>query len=166
MENFRTINTTLVILMKDNKVLLGQKKRGFAKGTFNGIGGKQDPGETIEQAMIRETQEEIGVTPIQYELIGKIHFDVYYKGERVNMNLNIYKSEMFDGVPVETEEMIPTWFERKNIPFDKMLQDDRLWWPYLLENKKFVGDVIFDKDLVMQSHKFQEVLNFEDEQNL
>ena len=90
MENLRTINTTLVILMKDGKVLLGKKKRGFATGTFNGIGGKQDEGETIEQAMIRETQEEIGVTPIEYELMGKIYFDVYYKGERVNMNLNIY----------------------------------------------------------------------------
>ena len=166
MENLRTINTTLVILMKDNKVLLGQKKRGFAKGTYNGIGGKQDPGETIEQAMIRETQEEIGVTPIEYELMGKIHFDVYYKGERVNMYLNIYKSEVFDGEPVETEEMIPSWFERDSIPFEKMLQDDRLWWPYLLDDKKFIGDVKFDENLVMQYHKFEEIVNFEKELNL
>lgn len=166
MENLRTINTTLVILMKDNKVLLGQKKRGFAKGTYNGIGGKQDLGETIEQAMIRETQEEIGITPVEYELMGKIHFDVYYKGERVNMYLNIYKSEVFDGEPVETEEMIPSWFERNSIPFDKMLQDDRLWWPYLLDDKKFVGDVKFDENLVMQYHKFEEIVNFEKELNL
>ena len=166
MENLRTINTTLVILMKDDEVLLGEKKRGFAKGTFNGIGGKQDPGETIEQAMIRETQEEIGVTPIEYELMGKIHFDVYYKGERVNMYLNIYKSEVFDGEPVETEEMIPTWFKRENIPFEKMLQDDKLWWPYLLSDKKFVGDVKFDENLVMQNHKFEVVKNFEKECNL
>ena len=73
---------------------------------------------------------------------------------------------MFDGVPVETEEMIPTWFERKNIPFDKMLQDDRLWWPYLLDDKKFVGDVKFDENLVMQYHKFEEIVNFEKELNL
>ena len=90
MEELRKINTTLVLILKNDKILLGEKKRGFAKGTINGIGGKPDPGETIEQAMIRETQEEIGVTPLSYELIGKINFNVWYKGEHVNMFLSIY----------------------------------------------------------------------------
>ena len=76
----KTLNTTLLLIFKDNKVLLGEKKRGFAKGTLNGIGGKQDPGETNEQAMVRETQEEIGVTPIDYRHIGEIYFDMWYKG--------------------------------------------------------------------------------------
>ena len=62
--------------------------------------------------------------------------------------------------------MIPIWFEINSIPFDKMLQDDKLWWPYLLDNKKFVGDVKFDKNLVMQYHKFEEVDKFEDEKCL
>ena len=82
----KILNTTLLLIFKDNKVLLGEKKRGFAKGTLNGIGGKQDPGETNEQAMVRETQEEIGVTPIDYRLIGEIFFDTWYKGEHVNMH--------------------------------------------------------------------------------
>ncbi len=160
MEELRTINTTLVLLVKENQVLLGEKKRGFAKGTLNGIGGKQDPGETIEQAMIRETQEEIGVTPVKFELIGKIHFDVWYKGERVNMYLNIYISTVFDGEPIETDEMIPHWFNFDTIPYEKMLQDDLLWMPMALKGKKFVGDVKFDKDLKMLSHKFEEVKDF------
>ena len=78
MEELRTINTTLVLIFKDNKVLLGEKKRGFAKGTLNGIGGKQDPGESIDQAMVRECQEEIGVTPVDYSKIGKIHFNLWH----------------------------------------------------------------------------------------
>lgn len=57
MEELKKINATLTLFMKDDKILLGEKKRGFAKGTLNGIGGKQDPGETIEQAMIRECYE-------------------------------------------------------------------------------------------------------------
>lgn len=44
MEQLKVLNTTLVLIRKDNKVLLAEKKRGFAKGTYNGIGGKQDPG--------------------------------------------------------------------------------------------------------------------------
>lgn len=161
MENLRTINTTLVLLRKENKILLGQKKRGFAKGTFNGIGGKQDQNETIEQAMIRECQEEIGATPIEYELRGKIIFDVYYKGEHVNMPLYIYNCTSFSGEIVETEEMIPEWFDLDKIPFDKMLQDDLLWYEYFLADKKFVGKVKFDPNMTMLEHHFEEVKNFD-----
>lgn len=56
MEELRTLNTTILIIEKQNKILLGKKKRGFAQGVFIGIGGKQDANETIDQTMIRETQ--------------------------------------------------------------------------------------------------------------
>ncbi len=161
MEKLKTINTTLCLIIRDGKVLLGQKKRGFAKGTFNGIGGKQDPGETIEQAMIRETQEEIGVTPINFEQMGFIHFDMWYKGEHANMYLWIYVSKDFEGEIVETEEMKPQWFKLDKIPFDKMLEDDKLWYHYIIDNKKFFGKVKFNQNLEMQYNKFDVVDNFE-----
>ena len=97
MNSLKTTNTTLTIIKQGNKILLGEKKRGFAKGTLNGIGGKQDPGETIEQAMIRETEEEIGVTPTHYYQAGKIKFDVFYKGERQNLVMYIYLCDKFTG---------------------------------------------------------------------
>ena len=53
--------TTLCLLIKDNKILLPIKKRGFGKGKNNGVGGKLEDGETELEAMIRETKEEIGV---------------------------------------------------------------------------------------------------------
>lgn len=157
----KKLNTTLVLIFKDGKMLLGEKKRGFAKGTLNGIGGKQDPGESIEQAMIRETQEEIGVTPIDYELAGQINFDVFYKGERVDMFLSIYTCTKVEGEIVETEEMIPNWYDVNNLPYERMLQDDILWYDYVLHGKKFVGNVKFDDDMHMLSHKFEEVKSFE-----
>ena len=157
MEELRTLNTTLTVFFKDNKILLGEKKRGFAKGTWNGIGGKQDEGETIDEAMIRECQEEIGVTPIDYVLIGKIHFDVWYKGERVNMYMHVYTCTKFDGEIIETEEMLPKWYDIDKIPYEKMLADDLLWMPMALEGKQFVGDVKFDKDMKMLSHDFKEI---------
>jgi len=57
---------TLLFLIKDDQILLAMKKRGFGAGRFNGVGGKVEPGETIEQALIRESQEEINVTPIEF----------------------------------------------------------------------------------------------------
>ena len=39
------------------EVVLGQKKRGWMVGIWNGYGGKLEPGETVEQAAARELQE-------------------------------------------------------------------------------------------------------------
>ena len=71
------LETTLSLLKKDNKILLGMKKRGFGEGKYNGVGGKLKENETPEIAMIRETQEEINVTPTKYEKVGIIEFDEY-----------------------------------------------------------------------------------------
>lgn len=152
MEELKILNTTILIIEKENKILLGQKKRGFAKGVFIGIGGKQDSNETITQTMIRETQEEIGVTPTEYSKVGVIYFDTYYKGEHVNLVLNIYKATDFAGEPVETDEILPMWFDKKNIPYDKMLEDDIVWMEIVLAGKCVTGKVVFDENLKMQSN--------------
>lgn len=61
------IRRTLLFLIKDDHVLLAMKKRGFGAGNWNGVGGKIEAGESIEQALVRECQEEIGVTPISWK---------------------------------------------------------------------------------------------------
>lgn len=53
--------TTLLIIKKENKILLARKKRGFGLGKWNGIGGKIEENETPEQAVIREIKEEFMV---------------------------------------------------------------------------------------------------------
>ena len=163
MNKLKTITATLLLVRKNNKILLGQKKRGFAKGSFNGFGGKQEPGESIEHAMIRETQEEAGITPIDYSLIGYIYFDTWYKGEHVNMDLYIYTCSKYHGKVIETDEMIPFWFDETNIPYDQMLADDQLWLPLALLNKKFVGGVVFDENMNMLDQYFEEVESLEDQ---
>ncbi len=35
----KIINTTLALLVKEDRILLALKKRGFAKNKYNGIGG-------------------------------------------------------------------------------------------------------------------------------
>ena len=54
------IRRTLLFLQKGDQILLAMKKRGFGAGRWNGVGGKLEAGEDIEEAAIRECQEEIG----------------------------------------------------------------------------------------------------------
>ena len=63
------LETTLCLLRKNNKILLAVKKRGFGEGKYNGVGGKIEKGETPDQAMVRETSEEISVIPTKYEKV-------------------------------------------------------------------------------------------------
>ncbi|MEM6822896.1 MAG: NUDIX domain-containing protein, partial [Verrucomicrobiota bacterium] len=53
----------LCFVFRDDEVLLIEKKRGLGAGKINGPGGKIDPGETALESAIRETQEEVGITP-------------------------------------------------------------------------------------------------------
>ena len=148
MEKRKQLNTTLALIMNRDNVLMGQKKRGFAQGTFNGIGGKQDPGETIEQAMIRETQEEIGVTPTNPTLVGNIDFEnINYKGEHVNINLSVYICDGYKGEIQETDEMIPYWFDKNHLPYEQMLPDDVLWFPMVFENGFIKGKITYDDNM-------------------
>ena len=67
--------TTLVLIVEESRALLGMKKRGFGVGKWNGFGGKVEPNETVNDAAIREIQEEAGITPLDMKQIGLMAFD-------------------------------------------------------------------------------------------
>ena len=142
----RKIRTTLLYIIKDNKILLAEKKRGFGVGKLNGVGGKIENDESIEQAMLRETMEEIGVKPIDFEQRAIIHFDLFYKGEKEKEDTYVFVASNYIGELIETEEMKPKWFELKNLPFEKMFSDERLWLNSLIEGKKFEANIILDEN--------------------
>ena len=65
---------TLMFVIRDGQVLLIHKKRGLGKGKVNGPGGRIDPGETPEQCVVRECQEELLITPKNIEYCGQHKF--------------------------------------------------------------------------------------------
>ncbi len=134
--------TTLLLLLQDDRILLAMKKRGFGAGRWNGVGGKVEPHETIEQAMVRECQEEIGVTPLDYEKVA-LHDFVFPDGT-TDMQVHTFVSRNWQGDPVETQEMAPQWFNLADIPYDNMWQDDRHWLPQVLAGQKLHTRFTFD----------------------
>lgn len=149
----KLIPTTLLLIIKDGKILLARKARGFATGKLNGVGGKQEKGETIYQTMIRETQEEISVTPKDYEMVGVIEFFEWNKGHEEKDIMHIFIAHDFDGVPTKSDEMDPMWFDVDNIPYHDMFPDDRTWLPRVLAGEKLYGTFAFDEDFNLLHHE-------------
>lgn len=136
----------LCFIVKDGRVLLIRKKRGLGAGKINGPGGKLEPGETALVSAIRETQEEIGVTPLRLEERGVLHFQF---ADGYSLHCAVFLAPDFDGEPIETAEAIPLWLAIDAIPYDEMWADDRHWLPRLLDGDRFEAWFEFDGDRML-----------------
>ncbi len=136
------IVTTLCVVSRRKKVLLGMKKRGFGAGKWNGFGGKISDGGSIDEAAVRELKEETGITAHEVEKRGIINFT--FKNDPLAIEMHIFAVNGFDGEPRETEEMAPRWFNANEIPLGEMWPDDKYWLPLFFEGKSFKGHFLFD----------------------
>uniref|UniRef100_A0A672MPY4 Nudix (nucleoside diphosphate linked moiety X)-type motif 1 n=1 Tax=Sinocyclocheilus grahami TaxID=75366 RepID=A0A672MPY4_SINGR len=132
---------TLVLVVQPGRVLLGMKKRGFGAGKWNGFGGK--------------LLEESGLTVDTLHKIGNIKFE--FIGETELLDVHIFRADTYKGVPTESDEMRPQWFDTDKIPFIQMWADDVLWFPLMLQKKTFLGYFKFHGHDVIVEHKLEEV---------
>src|SRR3954468_14180813 len=91
----------LCFIVKDGRVLLIRKKRGLGAGKINGPGGKIELGETALQSAIRETQEEIGVTPLEIEERGILCFQFV---DGYSLHCVVFFAHGYEGELIETVE--------------------------------------------------------------
>ena len=144
----------ICFLLRKSEILLINKKRGLGAGKVNGPGGKCEPGETLAEAAIRETEEEVGLRPRSVEARGTLHFQFL---DGYSLDVALFLSREYDGELVETAEADPFWVSRDEIPFDRMWADDALWLPELLRGKSVTGRFLFDEDrMVDYALRFQE----------
>ncbi|KAK7046763.1 7,8-dihydro-8-oxoguanine triphosphatase [Favolaschia claudopus] len=133
---------TNAFIVKDNRILLGYKKRGLGIHKYNGFGGKVEPSESPLDAAQRELQEEAGITaPLAHA--GTLLFVV--PGEKW-AHIDIFRAEDYTGAITESDEMRPEWFDQDNVPFDNMWESDRHWLPLLLTNQRFSARADFVKE--------------------
>lgn len=143
------INTerTICFLLRDTQILLGFKKEGQGQGNYNGFGGKLKPGETAEQAAVRELKEETAllVEEKNLEKRAEIYFNFPKKPEW-NQRVHVYFVYSWNGKPSETKEMRPKWFPEDKIPYEKMWDSDQYWLPLLLAGKQIKAEFTWKED--------------------
>lgn len=142
-------DVTLLFLLRSNEVLLAMKKRRFGEGRWNGVGGKLEPGETVIEGLVRETDEEIGVAISPTDLTQVAEIDFYFPPgpkSAYDQRVHAFIATRWHGDPVETEEMRPAWFPRRNLPFANMWSGDDLWIPDALNGHFITGTMFFNDD--------------------
>ena len=141
-----TMRGTLMFVLGDGQALLIRKKRGLGAGKINAPGGKIDPGETPLQAAVRETQEEVGVTPLHPEERGELSFQFV---DGLRLHVRVFVARAWTGEPRESDEAIPIWTRLDALPYDEMWADDRVWVPELLAGRRFALRALFDDDAML-----------------
>lgn len=140
------IRATLMFVVRDSEVLLIEKLRGIGAGKINGPGGKIDPGETPMEGAIRETQEELLITPRNPVKMGELFFAM---SDLPDIHCHVFVARDFDGTPTATDEAIPLWTPIKRLPLELMWQDDQYWLPQILEDERtFIGRFSFEGESI------------------
>ena len=142
-----TERANLCFIVKDGQVLLILKKRGLGAGKINAPGGKLEPGETAIQAAVRETQEEVGVTPLDLEERGYLRFQFM---DGYALGCSVFVAHDFEGDPISTEEADPMWVALDAVPYSQMWADDREWLPAVLAGGSFTGSFVFEGERMLE----------------
>ncbi|MGB5446427.1 MAG: 8-oxo-dGTP diphosphatase MutT [Psychromonas sp.] len=80
-------------------------------GKWEFPGGKVKSNETPEQAMLRELQEEVAITALDYRLFETLFFDY---GDK-QLNLNFYLISKFRGDVLANEGQVMRWVKKTEL---------------------------------------------------
>lgn len=95
------------------RFLICQRPAHKARGMlWEFVGGKVEPGETREEALIRECREELAITLS----VGAIYMDVIHAYPDLTVHLTLFSASIADGVPQKLEHNDIRWITPAEIP--------------------------------------------------
>ncbi|WP_279432178.1 8-oxo-dGTP diphosphatase [Labedella populi] len=130
------------------EVLVGRKLTGLGAGRAVAPGGKIQPGESPEDAVVREVAEETGIVvdPAALEARGVIDYTFPTKPEWSQRSfVFVCRSFVGDGEP--STELDPEWWPLGRVPFERMWDDARAWLPDVLAGGRVDAAFEFGEDL-------------------
>ncbi|KAL1690837.1 hypothetical protein GGG16DRAFT_54804 [Schizophyllum commune] len=163
---------TNAFIVRDGKILLGMKKRGFGIGKYvrtsttylwlgiNGFGtalrtftarcslrltprsGGKVEPEESSRDAAIREMEEESGIRTPLQWAGTLLF--FLEGVEKVFHCDVYRAETFEGEVIETDEMRPAWYSVDDIPYAQMWEDDPYWLPLLVEGVPFIGRADFD----------------------
>ena len=101
------------LIWDKNKFMICQRPANKARGLlWEFVGGKVEPGETKQQALIRECREELAITLS----VGEIFMDVVHEYPDLTVHLTLFYAFIAEGVPQKLEHNDIRWITVDETP--------------------------------------------------
>jgi len=141
------VNTTLCYIEKENKYLMLhriKKENDINKDKWIGIGGKFEDKESPEDCLLREVQEETGLTLNSYEYRGIVTF---ISDEYPTEYMHLFKSSSFCGELKECDEGVLEWVDKEFVLNLPLWEGDKIFLklldkevPFFSLKLEYIGD--------------------------
>ena len=107
------VEVVAALIWQGEKFMICQRPAHKARGLlWEFVGGKVEPGETGEQALVRECHEELAVTLS----VGDVFMDVVHEYPDLTVHLTLYHASIAEGVPQKLEHNDIRWITPREIP--------------------------------------------------
>ena len=101
------------LIWQGEKFMICQRPAHKARGLlWEFVGGKVEPGETKEQALIRECREELAVTLS----VGDVFTDVTHVYPDLTVHLTLFNATIAEGEPQKLEHKDIQWITPREVP--------------------------------------------------
>ena len=115
------VEVVAALIWDKDKFLICQRPKNKARALlWEFVGGKVERGETKEDALIRECQEELNITLS----VGSIFMEVVHEYEDITVHLTLFNARIAQGVPEKLEHNDLKWICTAEIPNYKFCPAD------------------------------------------
>jgi len=109
----KTIEVVAALIWDGDRFMACQRPPHKARGLlWELVGGKVEPGETKEAALIRECREELDVTL----KVGTVFMEVLHEYPDIIVNLTLFNASIAEGTPKKLEHNDIKWITVEEIP--------------------------------------------------
>lgn len=107
------VEVVAALIRDGEKFMICQRPAHKTRGLlWEFVGGKVEPGETKEQALIRECREELAVTLS----VGKVFMEVTHQYPDMTVHLTLFHAQIASGIPQRLEHNDIRWITPAEIP--------------------------------------------------